>query len=117
MNAYKKNFDDPDEVRKFEKGKVDIAQVGGVTFGRVTFEPGWKWSLCIKPIAKTKSCEVMHAGYILSGKIHYVMDDGSSIELGKGDAFSIQPGHDAWVIGNEPCVTIDFTGMEDFAKK
>src|SRR5262245_29902199 len=97
MNVFKKNFKQPDEVREFDKGKVEVIELdGGGTIGRTYFEPGWKWSDCVKPIAKTKSCESLHTGYILSGKLHIVMDDGSTEDLGPGDVFSIKPGHDAW---------------------
>ncbi len=81
-----------------------------------TFEPGWSWEKCVKPVVKTNSCEAPHTGYIVSGRIKVVMDDGSEIEGGPGDAAIIPPGHNAWVVGNEPCVMIDFTGAKDYAK-
>ena len=88
----------------------------GITIGRSTFEPGWSWEKCIKPIVKTNSCEAPHTGYIVSGRIKVVMDDGSEIEGGPGDAAIIPPGHNAWVVGDEPCIMIDFTGAKDYAK-
>ena len=113
----RKNFSAPSEVRPFEKGKVEVLQVGDHIAARATFEPGWKWSTCIGPIAKTKSCEAAHFGYQLSGKMMLRMDDGSEMTTVAGDVVMIPPGHDGWVIGNEPVVFIDFQGMSDYAKK
>lgn len=112
----KKSIDSPDERRKFEKGHVDVATLGGVTFGRGTFEPGWKWSKSVKPIVKTDSCQQSHLNYHISGRLKVVMDDGSEEEFGPGDISLIPPGHDAWVVGKEPVVLIDITGMEKYAK-
>src|SRR5262245_24764155 len=117
MATQKKNLAKPDESRPFPKGKIDVVKVGDLTFGKATFQPGWKWSECVKPIAGTKSCMVNHNGYILSGKMHIRMDDGSEVELGAGDVFVCPPGHDAWVPGNEPCVAYDFAGASIYAKK
>ena len=111
------SFSAPVEVRKFDKGKVEILHVGGATIGRATFEPGWKWSTCVAPIAKTKSCECAHFGYQVSGKMILRMDDGSEMTAVAGDVVLIPPGHDAWVVGNEPAVFIDFQGMANYAKK
>ena len=117
VGMIKKNLNrGPDETRKFEKGKVDIATFSDVTIGRAEFEPGWSWEKCVKPVVKTNSCEAPHTGYIVSGRSKVVMDDGSEIEGGPGDAAIIPPGHNAWVVGNEPCVMIDFTGAKDYAK-
>ena len=113
----KKSLHSPDETRKFEKGKVDLVTVGGVTFGFVKFEPGWKWSKHVKPIAKTESCQSAHTMYMISGKMKVVMDDGAEKEFGPGDAGVVPPGHDAWVVGNEDAVSIDVTGMKDYAKQ
>jgi len=113
----KKSLNSPDETRTFPKGKVATATVGGVTFGRATFDPGWKWSEHVKPIAKTKSCEGAHTQYTISGRLHVKMDDGTEIEFGPGDGGVIASGHDAWVVGNEPVVIIDITGMADYAKQ
>ncbi len=112
----KKNLSKPDEKRTFEKGQVELVTIGGVTFGRATFQPGWKWSTHVKPIAKTESCEAPHLQYHISGRIHVVMDDGSEAEYGPGDVSLIPPGHDAWVVGNDPVVVIDISGMIDYAK-
>lgn len=113
----KKNLSKPDERRTFEKGQVELITVGGITFGRATFQPGWKWSTCVKPIVKTKSCEAPHLQYHVSGRIHVVMEDGSEDEFRQGDVSLIPPGHDAWVVGNEPVVVIDISGMIDYAKR
>ena len=113
-----KSFDSPDETRPFAegKGKADIVSVGGHDIGRGTFEPGWRWSEHVKPIAGTDSCQTAHLGYVLSGRMHVVMDDGSEGECGPGDAISIPPGHDAWTVGDEPCVMVDFGQIENYAK-
>ena len=105
-----------DETRKFEKGKVELANFSDVTVGRAEYEPGWSWEKCVKPIAKTKSCEAPHTQYVISGRVKVVMDDGSEEEFGPGDVGSIPPGHNAWVVGDEKYVAIDFTGMTNFAK-
>ena len=111
-----KTFAAPDEVRKFEKGKVELVMVGGVIIGKATFEPGWKWSTSVKPIAKTKSCEAAHLGYLVSGTIRTRMDDGTEILAGPGDITSLPSGHDAWVVGNEPVVVVDWFGASNYAK-
>jgi hypothetical protein len=113
----KRNLNTPDETRTFPKGKLELVTVGGVTFGRATLEPGWKWSESVKPIANTPSCQAPHTQYHVSGRLHVVMDDGSQAEFGPGDVSHLPPGHDAWVVGNEPVVIIDITGMAEYAKK
>ncbi|MDB6017286.1 MAG: hypothetical protein JWR19_1775 [Pedosphaera sp.] len=112
----RKNLGRPDETRSFPRGQVDLATLGGVTFGRATLEPGWSWSECVKPIAKTRSCEVAHLQYHVSGRLRVRMDDGSEEEFGPGDVSMLPPGHDAWVVGDEPVVVIDVTGMTDYAR-
>jgi quercetin dioxygenase-like cupin family protein len=112
-----KSFESPDEVRTFEKGKVEIVNLGNVIIGRATFEPGWSWAKCVKPLVHTESCQAPHTSVIISGRMKIRMDDGTEIEGGPGDTAVIPPGHDAWVVGDEPCVSIDFTGMGDYAKK
>jgi len=111
-----KTFNTPDEVRRFEKGKVELVNVAGALIARATFEPGWKWSTCIKPIANTPSCAAAHFGYQLSGTLVTRMDDGTETTSKAGDVLSIPPGHDAWVVGNEAVVVIDFQGMANYAK-
>ena len=113
----KKSMKSPDETRTFEKGKVEIAKVGETGIGRAYFEPGWSWEKCVKPIAKTESCQAPHTQYIISGRMRVKMDDGSEEEFGPGDVGYLPPGHNAWIIGNEPCVAIDFTGMKEYAKR
>jgi len=112
----KKNLSTPDEVRTFEKGKVELATLGGITFGRATLFPGWKWSTCVKPIVNTKNCEAPHLQYHIAGRLAVLMDDGSQQEFGPGEISLLPPGHDAWVVGNEPVVVIDVSGMVDYAK-
>ena len=111
-----KTVETPDETRSFDKGKVDVVNVTGLTIGRFTLEPGWKWSECVKPIANTESCQAPHTVYMISGRMHVQVDDGTERELGPGDAAVIPPGHDAWIVGNEQCVVIDFTGVAEYAK-
>ena len=115
-NMQKKNLSQPDEKRVFEKGQVELVRLYGVTFGRATFQPGWKWSTCVKPLVKTKSCEAPHLQYHVSGRFHVVMDDGTEDELVSGDVSFLPPGHDAWVMGDEPVVVIDISGMSKYAQ-
>jgi hypothetical protein len=112
-----KNFDKPEEVRTFDKGKVELLNLGGSMIGRASFEPGWKWSECVKPIAKTDSCRAAHLGYQVSGTMLTKMDDGTEVTSRAGDLLSLPAGHDAWVVGKEPVVVIDFQGMIDYAKQ
>ncbi len=112
----KKHIGSPDERRTFPKGKLELVKLGGVTFGRGTFEPGWKWSESVKPIAKTNSCQASHTSYHILGRLRVRMDDGTEQEFGPGDMSVIPPGHDAWVVGNEPVVILDITGMTEYAK-
>jgi mannose-6-phosphate isomerase-like protein (cupin superfamily) len=115
--AVKRNIGNPDETRNFPKGKLQVVTMNGITFGLATFQPGWKWSTCVKPIAKTNSCQAPHMAYHMSGRLHVKMDDGTELEFGPGDIANIPPGHDAWVVGNEPVVAMDITGMADYAKQ
>jgi quercetin dioxygenase-like cupin family protein len=117
MQQVKKNFSTPDETRPIKKGRVEILHLAPeVPVMRVTFEPGWKWSECVKPVAKTDSCQVPHLQYVVSGRIVIKMDDGSETEYGPGDLGYVPPGHDAWVVGNEPFVAIDYQGGSLYAK-
>ena len=111
-----KSFGKPEEVREFPKGRVDLLKIGGATVGRATFEPGWRWSTSVKPIARTKSCEAPHFQYHVSGVLMVLMDDGTELECKPGDVSLLSSGHDAWVVGNEPAVIVDFQGMIDYAK-
>ena len=113
-----KNFDSPDETRPFEgKGQAEIVKVAGRDIGRGTFEPGWRWSENVKPIAQTESCEVAHLGYVLSGQMRIFMDDGGEAQVGPGDVVAIPPGHDAEIVGDEACVLVDFGEFGDYAKR
>jgi hypothetical protein len=112
-----KSLNMPEEVRKFDKGKVELVNIAGATIGRATFEPGWKWSTCVKPIANTNSCQAAHFGYQVSGTMTTRMDDGTEKTSKGGDVLKIPPGHDAWVVGNEAVVILDFQGMVDYAKQ
>ena len=111
----KRNLDSPHETRTFDKGKVDVANFGNITIGRAVLEPGWRWSESVKPIAKTESCQAPHTQYVISGRLKVVMDNGTEDVFGPGDAAIIPSGHDAWVVGDEPFVAVDFTGMKDYA--
>lgn len=112
-----KSFDHPDEVRTFDKGRMDVVNLGDITLGRLVLQPGWKWSECVKPIAGTELCEEAHIGYVLSGQIKLVQSDGREIVFRAGEAMSAPSGHDAWVVGNEPCILINFLGVANYAKK
>ena len=114
----KKSINSPDEIRTFDKGKVELTTfTNGTTIGRITLEPGWSWEKCVKPIVKTTSCEAPHTQYIISGHIKVVMDDGSEEQFGPGDTAVIPSGHNAWVVGDEPVVAIDFAGLKNYAKE
>jgi len=111
-----KNFGKPDEVREFPKGRLELIHIGGATVGRAIFEPGWHWAESVQPIAKTHSCEAPHFQYHVSGMIRVRMDDGAEFDCQPGDVSLLPSGHDAWVVGNETAVVVDFQGMIDYAK-
>ena len=117
MGVTNRGLDSPDETRTFDKGQVQVVKIGETTIGRYTFEPGWRWSESVKPIAKTDSCQAHHVGYILSGRLHVVTDDGGEAEVGPGEAYEIQPGHDGWVVGDEAVTSVEFSGAEKYATK
>lgn len=114
--AEQKSFGKPDEVREFPKGKVELVKLGNAIIGRATFQPGWKWSESVQPLVKTKSCEAPHYQYHVSGELMVKMDDGSTFLCKAGDVSLLPMGHDAWVVGTEPAVVVDFQGMLDYAK-
>ena len=111
-----KNFERPDEVREFPHGRLELVRVGGAVIGRATLEPGWRWSESVRPIAQTASCEAAHFQYQVSGTLRVRMDDGTELECHAGDVALVAPGHDAWVVGDEPVVIVDFQGMGTYAE-
>ncbi|MGO8871764.1 MAG: cupin domain-containing protein [Acidimicrobiales bacterium] len=111
-----RSFQSPDETRDFPNGRAEIVKIGDGEVGRLVFEPGWRWSNDVKPIAGTESCEAPHFQYHVSGCLAICMADGTEIEAGPGDITSLPSGHDAWVIGNEPVVTVDWYGASNYAK-
>lgn len=112
-----KNFDHPDEVRSFPDGRVEILNIDGSTVGRATLEPGWRWSKSVKPLVHTESCRAPHFQYQISGTLEVVMDDGTRFTCRAGDVSRLLEGHDAWVVGDEPVVLVDFHGMAEYAKR
>ena len=111
-----KSHSSPDEVRSPEKTRVEVVRLEGFTLGRLSFEPGWRWSECIKPVVQTDSCQVSHVGYAVAGHITVRLQDGTQKTIVAGDAYTIPPGHDAWVEGDEPFVGIEVMSAEQFAK-
>jgi hypothetical protein len=116
LPAELKSFGKPDEVREFPKGKVELVKIGNAMIGRATFQPGWKWSTSVQPLIKTKTCEAPHFQYHVSGTLMVKMDDGTLLECKPGDISLLPQGHDAWVVGDEAAVVVDFQGMIDYAK-
>lgn len=112
-----KDFKSPDEVRTFEKGKLELIHIGQGVIGLLTLEPGWRWSEHVKPMAKTQWCEAPHFQYQLSGRLHIAMQDGKEFETVSGQVAWLPSGHDAWVVGNEKVVLVDWSGASDYAKK
>jgi hypothetical protein len=112
------SFESPDETRKPDKTQVDVVRMGDNTAARLTFQPGWKWSECIKPVVGTESCQVRHVGVVQSGRMHISHDDGTEGEVGPGEPYVIEPGHDAWVVGDETFVGFEFESKaaEEYAK-
>jgi hypothetical protein len=111
-----KSFGKPDDVRIFPKGRLELVSIGGAMIGRAVFEPGWRWATSVQPIAQTKSCEAPHFQYHVSGVLRIKMDDGTEFDCKAGDVSLLPSGHDAWVVGEEPAVVVDFQGMVDYAK-
>jgi hypothetical protein len=112
-----KSLNNPDEERLFPKGKLELVKIGGALVGRATFEPGWKWSESVKPLVNTRSCEAPHFQYHVSGTLRVLMDDGTQVDCRPGDVSLLPTGHDAWVVGDEPVVVVDFQGMVDYARE
>jgi quercetin dioxygenase-like cupin family protein len=115
--AILKRFETPDECRVFPKGKFELIHIGGMTIGRATYEPGWRWSEHIGRETGDRSCQVEHVGLVISGRAKAAMDDGTVHEMKAGDLFYIPPGHDSWVTGDEPYVSIHFMGAHDYASR
>lgn len=116
MANEKKNFDSPDDVTRFENGRTDLLHLETGTVGRIVLQPGWKWSDNVKPIVKTDLCQLRHVGVTLSGRLRARMASGEELEVGPGDVSVLEPGHDAWVVGDEPYVAVDWTSMANYAK-
>ncbi len=110
------SFERADEVRQFPNGRAEIVKIGGVDIGRLVLEPGWRWSDHVKPIAGTASCEAPHFQYHVSGQLAILMDDGTELLAGPGDVTSLPSGHDAWVVGEEPVVVVDWSGASEYAQ-
>jgi mannose-6-phosphate isomerase-like protein (cupin superfamily) len=115
LDVVLKRFDQPDEVREFDKGRFELVSLGGMTIGRATYQPGWKWSVHVGPATGEKSCRVEHVGMVVSGCATAAMDNGEIIEMRVGDIFYIPPGHDSWVVGDEPYVSLHFMGADRYA--
>jgi len=111
-----KSHDHPDETRTPSKTRIEVVRLEGFTIGRFNFEPGWRWSECVKPVVGTESCQVSHVGYVVAGRIGVRLDDGTEKSIGAGESYTIPPGHDAWVVGNQPFVGIEVMGAEHYAK-
>ncbi len=114
--AERSDLNNPNEVRTFNNGKLELVNMEGGTIGRLTLNPGWKWSNDVKPIAKTEWCEAPHFQYQISGRMHVKMQDGSEFDIGPGEVAHLPSGHDAWVVGNEAVVVVDWFGASNYAK-
>jgi mannose-6-phosphate isomerase-like protein (cupin superfamily) len=115
-DVFVKRFAVPDERRDFVKGNFELLRVGNMTVGRASYEPGWKWSEHVGPTVGSTSCNVDHVGMVVTGRAMVRMDDGREFQLTPGDVFAIGPGHDSWVVGNEPYVSLHFIGADSYAK-
>jgi quercetin dioxygenase-like cupin family protein len=112
-----RRFESPDEVRTFEHGSFEVVRLGDLVLGRARYEPGWRWSEHVAPVAGTPSCQVAHLGMVVSGRAMVRMDDGTEFELRAGDLFAVAPGHDSWVVGEEPYVSLHFMGADQYARE
>jgi mannose-6-phosphate isomerase-like protein (cupin superfamily) len=115
MELQIRRFDRPDETRTFEHGTFEILRIGGVTIGRAVYEPGWRWSEHVGPAAGTATCQVEHLGMVVAGRAAIAMDDGPEVIVEPGDVFAVPPGHDSWVVGGEPYVSLHFLGADEYA--
>ncbi len=116
-SAEHKNFKSPDDVRAFEKGKLELLQIGGGVVGKLTLQPGWRWSEHVKPLVGTEWCEAPHFQYHAAGRLHIVMSDGTEFDAEPGMVTKLPSGHDAWVLGDEDVVLIDFAGAGNYAQE
>ena len=111
-----KRFETPDEVRVLQKGRYEVVHIGGMTIGRATYEPGWKWSEHVGPSVGAARCHVEHVGLVLSGTATAAFEDGTVFELRAGELFYIPPvPHDSWVVGDQPYVSLHFLGAAHYA--
>ena len=116
MRLQRRRFSEPSDVRTFPHGRVEVVELDDTVVGRMVYEPGWRWSVDVKPIAGTDSCQYHHLGVTTSGVLRVQMPDGAELEINPGDVFEIPPGHDAWVVGDEPWVSIDFEAMRTYGR-
>lgn len=117
MRLQRRRFSEPSAVRTIPRGRIEVVELDDTVVGKMTYEPGWRWSVDVQPIAATDSCQYHHLGVTLAGRLRAQMVDGTELEVGPGDVFEIPPGHDAWVVGDEPWVSIDFEAMRTYAKQ
>jgi quercetin dioxygenase-like cupin family protein len=117
LDVILKRFEQPDEIRNFEKGRFELIHIGGLTIGRASYEPGWRWSVHVGKSLGRKMCDVEHVGIVISGCATAAMEDGRVIEMKAGDVFYIPPGHDSWVVGDEPYVSLHLLGAGDYAAR
>jgi class 3 adenylate cyclase len=117
MRLQRRRFSEPSDVRRMPRGQIDVVELDDTVVGRMTYEPGWRWSVDVRPIAGTETCQYHHLGVTLSGRVRAQMPDGTELEIGPGDVFEIPPGHDAWVVGDEPWVSVDFEAMRTYGKQ
>ncbi len=117
MHLQRRRFNESSDVRTFPRGRIDVVELDDTIVGRMTYEPGWRWSVDVKPVAGTDACQYRHLGVTLSGRLRAQMPDGTELEVGPGDVFEIPPGHDAWVVGDEPWVSVDFEAMRTYGRQ
>jgi class 3 adenylate cyclase len=112
----RKNFSKPAEVRRFPRGRLEVVELDDVVVGRMIHRPGWRWSVDVRPIAGTERCQYRHLGVVVQGRLHIELDDGAQMDIGPGDVFELPPGHDAWVVGEESWIALDFAGVRSYAR-
>ena len=117
MRLQRRRFTEPSDVRTMPRGRIEVVELDDTVVGRMTYEPGWRWSVDVRPIAGTDTCQYHHVGMALSGLLRVQMPDGTELEIGPGDVFEIPPGHDAWVVGDEPWISVDFEAMRTYGKE